>query len=644
MFLLPEISFNRRISFVLLLAVSLAHGLALRNDFVYDDFDLVVHNENLRSPAGLLELKLHKRPVREISLWIDHAIWGFRPAGYHFTNIALHYLCVLLLFQIGLVIAKRKEAALLAALLFAVHPVTTESVAGITHRKEMLAAGFLMGAFLLFLRSPRRIGKSAGAALLYGVGMFAKASAATLPALLFVTQSVQGEMNRKQIARYLPLAVMALFFLGVESGKILNYSGARNPEKAYYLRFNPALEGKRSYTTVLRTSLLAHGRSTRYALWPARLSVEHTYPQTTSVASPAVIGSLISLILTVGLFFVFRRRRPDVAIALFWFVFTQLPTSNLVPITYFFAERYLYLPLAGFCSLAGIAIVEFLHWRPVRNSTTTRQSLRAMIVLILLACAAFSAKRVTQWKDNESLLGSTLKTNPGAPNASVHLARLRSEQGRKREAIQILRGAAARFPNSPAIESNLGRLFWEEGDLEAARRHLERALSLSPGGASTLADLGAVCCQSGDFEAGIRAMKSSVELQPNLPETRYNLGLACMRIGKPEEAAEEFRRALELKPGDLSIALPLGEACLQSGWYTEAQEVFSKVVDEHPDAGVAVWGLARAELALGDTNSCRANLASIRTRPGLPDGVRSRVENLADLLGEHAVDGGDENR
>jgi len=629
--LLPDTPMRQPL-LLLLLAVCLAHGLSLWNDFVFDDTDIVLHNDKLGRLSGLLELRWSDRPVREISLWIDNAVWGLRPAGYHLTNLALHYLCALLVYRIGLVVLVRKEAALAAALLFAVHPATTESVACVSHRKEMLAAGFMMGSFLLFLRRPRTIAGAGGSALLYGAAVFSKASAGTLPALIAATEWLTGKWKLRSVVRYLPFLAVALFFLVAKEGTLRNYSRGKAAGKAYYQRFNPEMQGDRSYQNVLRNSLFAHGRSMRCMLLPVNLSAEHSSPGEGSVAGRAGIGSIASLLILTGLFFRYRKRRPDIAFCATWLLITPLPTSNLVPVTYFFAERYLYIPLAGFCWLAGIGMSELLRLAPMRKSVRFRRLAVAGLVLVLAACTAVSARRVIDWKNNESLLASILETNPGAPNASYQLAGIRSGQGKHGEAIVMLRETAGRFPDSPIVHERLGSAFWEMGNLDSARVHLGRAVELQPKWSSALGDLGVVCCQHGDFEEGIEVLRRAIAARPDHSDARYNLGLACLHTGRIEEAWSEFHRALELKPGDISIALPLGEACLLSGRNEEAKIVFGDLLAADPATDAAVWGLARADLALGDSASCRARVASLLADGGLSRELRTPAETLARSL------------
>ena len=147
-------------------ATSLLGGLvylnALHNPFVYDDYHMVVDNPSLPHPFDFRRLLLYQvtRPVVNFSYAIDRAVWGAGPFGFHVTTVFLHMVNVALLFLLARWLAqdrfRRKPTtapnpdvvAVIAAALFAVHPMMTESVGYISGRTEVLCATFFLAAFL----------------------------------------------------------------------------------------------------------------------------------------------------------------------------------------------------------------------------------------------------------------------------------------------------------------------------------------------------------------------------------------------------------------------------------------------------------------------------------------------------------------
>src|SRR3990172_2364776 len=150
-----------------MLLAALVYANALRNPFVYDDHRMVADNPSLRDLSNPLFVLVFQpfRPAVTLSYALDYAIWGLDPFGYHLTNLLLHCLNVALLFRLIAGIpgteasSPRRAASLrppgrgvaaLAAALFAVHPMGTESVGYVASRSGVLCASFALGSLLCF--------------------------------------------------------------------------------------------------------------------------------------------------------------------------------------------------------------------------------------------------------------------------------------------------------------------------------------------------------------------------------------------------------------------------------------------------------------------------------------------------------------
>ena len=94
------------------------------------------------------------RPLVLVSYAINYAMHGLSPAGYTAVNIALHAAVSLLLFALVRSIGGSLFAAGVAGIAFAVHPVHTEAVTGISGRPELLAAFFFLLAVYFHRLTP----------------------------------------------------------------------------------------------------------------------------------------------------------------------------------------------------------------------------------------------------------------------------------------------------------------------------------------------------------------------------------------------------------------------------------------------------------------------------------------------------------
>ena len=187
---------------LLLGALSLApYANSLWGDFVWDDRALILENSYIqdsrllgeglisdfwRSPDDPERQRFFFRPVVTLSYFLDHALWGQRPAGYHATNLLLHPSDVLLVFSCFSVLTSR-ELAFVSAAIFAVHPMHTESVTWISGRTDLLASAFVLGSFRCYLAISGRSWdtlRSVAVALLYLLALLAKEVSIVLPGVL----------------------------------------------------------------------------------------------------------------------------------------------------------------------------------------------------------------------------------------------------------------------------------------------------------------------------------------------------------------------------------------------------------------------------------------------------------------------------
>jgi len=231
-----------------------------RGGFVWDDDDYVTENPTLRDVRGLARIWLEPGatpqyyPMTFTSLWLDHHLWGDRPAGYHVVNVALHAANAVLLWRVLALLSL--PGAWLAAAIFAVHPVHVESVAWIAERKNVLSGLFYLLTVLLYLKAqdggPRRRWMLAGSVGMFALALVSKASVMVLPAALVVLDiyplrrlggSREGLIGRAARAVWLEKIPFAILGLG---GAIVTYYAQKvnlfiTPLERYPLSARPAM-------------------------------------------------------------------------------------------------------------------------------------------------------------------------------------------------------------------------------------------------------------------------------------------------------------------------------------------------------------------------------------------------------------------
>ena len=139
----------------------LVYGQNLWFDFAYLDDNLIVFDEYekiqdvSKIPSSFVNGYLfdnYYRPMVMISFIFDTTIAGQSSMMYHLTNIVLHIITSLLVFQILLKLGIKKSISLLAALVFAIHPLNVNAISWIVGRNDLLLAVFSLASFFFYMR------------------------------------------------------------------------------------------------------------------------------------------------------------------------------------------------------------------------------------------------------------------------------------------------------------------------------------------------------------------------------------------------------------------------------------------------------------------------------------------------------------
>src|SRR6266567_7337417 len=365
----PSPETEREIVTYLMLSVLafLPYANTLLNSFVYDDYFQVVENPYVHSFRylgkifgttvwsfqGAQGVTNYYRPLMSFGYLLFYQIAGAVPFSFHLANIALNVVVVLLVFSV-LRRLSGERVGLIAAGLFALHPLHTESVAWVAGVTDLELAVFYLLTFLLYLRLPepeKGYGWRAAMCGSFVLALLSKEQAMTLPVLVTVFEHFyrldRAETTlREKVSRYGPLWSVAALYLIVR-GLLLGgvASVVSRPGLSWY---EVALSG---------ISLL--GGYLWKLVWPAHLSAYYVFHKSSHLTDRNVLLGLAALAVCGILFVILWRRVHLLSFALILFFLPLGPVLNpkWMPASVF-AERYLYLPSIGFCWLAGWAAVK----------------------------------------------------------------------------------------------------------------------------------------------------------------------------------------------------------------------------------------------------------------------------------------------
>jgi Flp pilus assembly protein TadD len=634
----PGLVSRRLARFALIAACAAAYALALGNDFVWDDRMLIVESPRIRDWRGVGdvltldffqgtprdELKYgYYRPLTTFSYMVDAAVWQMRPMGFHLTNLLLHVAATWLAYALSLRVLRHGAAALLVALLFAVHPVHTETVTWISGRTDLLATVGILGSLLFharFRESGRRI-ESAAAAACFALATLAKEVALITP-LLFVLHDAAFRPElpwRRRLGALVPAGLVALAYIVIRF-EVLGIATGRHGSHLLAIPGFLRLVGFCKALFVYLWKVIA----------PVHLVAYMRLAPVTGFGDPAAIPSLLGGALFVAAAAILLRRSPAAGFGLGLFVTGLLPVSNVVvPVTgppdmgFPMAERFLYLPSLGIL----LAIGSLLVGRDMRGLARLRAP-RVVIPALVLLSVAFAVRaqaRNREWRDDIAFFRTTIEDAPDAPLLLNNLGIAEHRAGDLDNAERHLRRAAANRRASGAVQNNLALLLREKGKLEEAAKAFEEALRIDPEradihfnvgetylrtghwpeaalslrravalgmpGADVLVYLGTALGQSGDLAGALAAFERASALEPGRAEIWENAGTTLRRLGRTPEAIAAFRKALDINPSGATAWNGLGVALEQSERTDDAEAAFLQAAKLDPKTGDALNNL-----------------------------------------------------
>jgi tetratricopeptide (TPR) repeat protein len=597
---------------LVLMAALTAYFPALTGDFLWDDAGHVT-NPALQSWAGLgriwFEVGATQQyyPLLHSAFWIEHRIWGDASVGYHLINVLWHATSACLL----LAILRRLAipGAILAAFIFALHPVCVESVAWISEQKNTLSTVCYLAAALAWLRfeDDRRPARYVVATLWFLAALLTKTVTATLPAaLLVVAWWRHGRLSWRDDVR--PLLLWLI--LGVVAGL-----GTAWLESAQI-----GASGDGFNLGPLERALLA-GRVVWFyfekLLWPTGLTF--FYPRWTIDATDAWqwLFPCAVLVLLAGLFRWRQRDRAPLAAALFFggTLFPVLGFVNVYPFVFsYVADHFQYL--------ASLGIIAFFAAAATRGFTRLswpRWSGPAIAGGVLLVFGGLTWQQSAMYRDVFVLYETTLERNPGSWVAHLNLGTALDEAGETEKSLPHLEQALALKPGFPETLNSLGNVLNRLGRAREALPLLEQAVRIQPRFAAAHNTLGVALMTLGRADEGIAAFRRALAINPALTIARVNCGWALGNQGRLAEAGEQFAQARREQPDLADVEFKWALTFAMNGRLSEAMPHFERALVLQPDDADMRHALGRALLAAGRRTEATAQFKeALRLDPNHP--------------------------
>ncbi|RMF92402.1 MAG: hypothetical protein D6734_12360, partial [Candidatus Schekmanbacteria bacterium] len=501
--------------------------------FQYDDQKVILKPSEIRT-LNIVEI-FWKNPFRfllNLTFALNFFLTGLSPAGFRVFNILLHIENTVLFYFLfsrleNIFLKKEEDAdffspANLSALLFALSPLMVESVTYISGRSELLCAFFLFLTLHFFLSFMEKANSFylIPAVIFAASSLLSKERGGVLFFLIFLIIAIAPSKHRKTRIVYSLISFLLLFLFYFIFRQ--NYLGNT---------FETGFE--RDFKRQVLYQGDAQIKNLRLLLLPINLCV--LYPNYFSSHYPFVRFFILIAIIIVSIFFTFwaiPKYKKMIFFCWSWFYILLAP-NIIVPLQDIVADRWLYLPSAGFFYMIMLIICEGLK----KNKFSYISKIAVSLVLLMML--SLSVDRNFVWLTEISLWQDAVKKAPASPRTYNNFGVALGKEGRLEEAV-------GNFLMSVSIDKNYSPA-WANLGLASKKLGDEKGVLTA---AASLLNCGNYYSQKGMIKEAIISYKSALDLVPDSIGAMGNLASIYMFIGKTDEARRYLKKLLEIAPSN----------------------------------------------------------------------------------------------
>lgn len=522
---------QRYILLVLAVVTILAYVNSLFGDFISDDVGAILTNPRVGD-----FLSQWPRPTTAgILNAVAYHLVKFNPVGYHISNLIFHLGTVILVYFVFKLLTKRNFLAGLSALIFALHPIATESVAWISGLPYVAYTFFgLLTLFIVITVKEKILPRMvlAAAPVTFGLAFVSSEKAvAFIPIVLIYI----GLFWSKKAA------VIGSAVVGA-AGLLL----AKPLWAIFYQRVldaNPSFAGGITFYNPLAQIPVAISTYTQLFLLPYNLTYYHetfTYNWVSLLLNYLLLLGFLGL----GIFFYTTRRRVAL-FALIIFFLGLAPTLLPIRIAWIVAERYAYLPSVAF-AFGAASILLLLR-------SYSRQAFWIITGLSVITYFGLTIRRNLDWRSEATLWPATVVVSADSTHAHYNMGELYRKKGDLEKARGEYQKAIELQPENLEATNALGTVDLQLGKATEAATLFDKAKSMNPTSVDSLVSLAVAAIQQKKYDEAMKLLTEAQKVNPTSTLVYNTLGGLYFEMGNKKKAIEMLEKALSIDPSQVQV-------------------------------------------------------------------------------------------
>ena len=574
------------------------------NQFVnWDDDVNLLENEHVRKLSAENIKKIfttgiigNYNPLPILTFAIEYALVEYKPFLYHFNNLWMHLLVVLLVYKLTLRLGVQRTVAIAVAALFALHPMRVESVAWVTERKDVLFSLFFFGALIQYVNYSESKGEKKYLVWIYVffiLSLLSKIQAVALPLSMLAIDYWRGRaLNMKLLVEKIPYFLLSLG-IGLLGIYMLSENQSLDQTKTQYSIIERLFIGSWSFVVYWYKLILPYPMSPLYP-YPKEIP---WYFYLSGIGTIGIIATMV-----VG----YIKKWQAWTFGTFWFGFNIVFLLQILGAGQgFLADRFTYV------AYYGLFFAGAYYWNKFLMEHSGRRTLgMALGTGLMLLYSVMTYQQTKIWENGDTLWTHVLKYFDNADTPYRNRGNYHRDRGNFEKALNDYNALLRIDPTNGAVYNSVGKAYFEQQNWPLALEAYENAVKHAPDKGEFWVNLSATKASMGDLQGAIDAVTKGIDLEPTHTNGHQTRFLVRQAMGDFKGSIEDLTELIKLKPQDSGYLYERGRAYFITGNLQSGIKDMTDAIQVDPKVGLYYLERGKAYLETGNLSGAISDFAT----------------------------------